>query len=92
MIISFAHKGLESYFHTGSKRGIQAAHASRLRLQLAALDSAKQIEDMDLPGYRLHPLKGDRKGVWSISVNGNWRITFKFSGGNAEVIDYEDYH
>jgi toxin HigB-1 len=92
MIISFVHKGLESYFHTGSKRGIQAAHASRLRLQLAALDSAKQIEDMDLPGYRLHPLKGDRKGVWSISVNGNWRITFKFSGGNAEVVDYEDYH
>jgi toxin HigB-1 len=92
MTASFVHKGLENYFRTGSKKGIQATHANRLRLQLAALDSAKQIEDMDLPGYRLHPLKGDRKGTWSISVNGNWRITFKFVGGNAEVIDYEDYH
>jgi toxin HigB-1 len=92
MILSFVHKGLENYFRTGSKRGIQAVHAGRLRLQFAALDSAKHIEDMDLPGYRLHPLKGDRKGAWSISVNGNWRVTFKFTSGNAEIVDYEDYH
>jgi toxin HigB-1 len=92
MIFSFVHKGLEDFFRTGSKRGIQPAQATRLRMQLAALDSAKQIEDMDLPGYRLHGLKGDRKGTWSITVNGNWRITFKFVGGNAEIIDYEDYH
>jgi toxin HigB-1 len=92
MIISFVHKGLEDFFRTGSKRGIQPAQATRLRMQLAALDSAKQIEDMDLPGYRLHGLKGDRKGTWSIAVNGNWRITFKFVGGNAEIVDYEDYH
>jgi toxin HigB-1 len=92
MIVSFVHKGLEDFFRTGSKRGIQPAQASRLRMQLAALDSAKQIEDLDLPGYRLHGLKGDRKGTWSITVNGNWRITFKFVGGNAEIVNYEDYH
>jgi toxin HigB-1 len=92
MIVSFVHKGLEDFFRTGSKRGIQPAQAARLRMQLAALDSAKQIEDMDLPGYRLHGLKGDRKGTRSVTVNGNWRITFKFVGGNAEIVDYEDYH
>lgn len=92
MIVSFVHKGLENFFRTGSKKGIQPSHALRLRMQLAALHSAKQAEDMDLPGYRLHALKGDRKGVWSITVNGNWRITFRFANGNAEVVDYEDYH
>jgi toxin HigB-1 len=92
VILSFAHKGLETFYRTGNKKGIQPSHANRLRMQLAALDSAKQIEDMNLPGYRLHELKGDRKGSWSITVNGNWRITFKFSRGNAEIVEYEDYH
>ena len=92
MILSFRHKGLEKFYATGSLKGIQASQAKRLRLQLAALDSASVVEDMALPGYRLHELKGERKGIWSISVNGNWRITFKFSEGNAEVVDYEDYH
>ncbi|MEO1593939.1 MAG: type II toxin-antitoxin system RelE/ParE family toxin [Pseudomonadota bacterium] len=92
MIISFRHKGLSRYFESGSKAGIQAKHASRLRLQLAALDSAQTIEDMDIPGYRLHPLKGRSKGRWSIWVSGNWRLTFEFRDGNVHVLDYEDYH
>jgi proteic killer suppression protein len=92
MIKSFKHKGLEEYFASGKTRGIQAAHANKLRMQLVALDTATSIEDMDIPGYRLHPLKGSRKGIWSITVNGNWRITFEFSDGNAYIVNYEDYH
>ena len=61
-------------------------------MQLAALDTASSIDDMDIPGYRLHPLKGDRKGLWSISVSGNWRLTFQFTDGNVFILDYEDYH
>lgn len=61
-------------------------------MQLAALNTACSIDDMDIPGYRLHPLKGDRKGIWSISVSGNWRLTFEFTDGSAYIIDYEDYH
>ena len=76
MIKSFKHKGLEAFFNAGTTRGIQAAHAKKLRLQLAALDTATVIEDMNIPGYRLHPLKGDQKGRWSMTVNGNWRVTF----------------
>jgi len=71
---------------------VQASHAKRLRMQLAALDTAQAVEDMDIPGFRLHPLKGPMRGRWSISVNGNWRITFEFQDGNAYVLDYEDYH
>lgn len=92
MIKSFKHKGLKNYFESGNTRGIQAAHAKKLRLQLAALDTAISIDDMDIPGYQLHPLKGNRKGLWSISVSGNWRVTFEFSDGNAFILDYEDYH
>jgi len=92
MIKSFRHKGLEAFFMTGSLKGIQAPHAKRLRLQLAALDTATEIEDMNIPGYRLHELKGDRKGVWSLTVSGNWRLTFTFDNGNAEIVNYEDYH
>ncbi len=92
MIKSFKHKGLAEFFASGKTRGIQAAHASKLRMQLAALDTAAVIEDMDIPGYRLHPLKGSRKGIWSISVNGNWRIAFEFQDGNAYIVNYEDYH
>lgn len=92
MIKSFKHKGLKIYFETGKSQGIQASHAKKLRMQLAALDTASSIDDMDIPGYRLHPLKGDRKGLWSISVSGNWRLTFKFADGNVFVLDYEDYH
>jgi toxin HigB-1 len=92
MIKSFKHKGLGEFFASGKTRGIQAVHANKLRMQLGALDSATSIDDMDIPGYRLHPLKGSRKGIWSITVNGNWRITFEFSDGNAYIVNYEDYH
>jgi proteic killer suppression protein len=92
MIKSFAHKGLEKFFKTGSKAGIQAAHENRLRVQLAKLESAKSPQDMDLPAWRLHPLKGTLKGHWSVSVSGNWRLTFRFAGEDAEVVDYQDYH
>ncbi len=92
MITSFRHKGLRRYFESGSVSGIQPAHAKRLQMQLAALDTASTIADMDVPGFRLHPLKGSGKGRWSIWVNGNWRITFEFVDGNALILDYEDYH
>jgi len=92
MILSFKHKGLKKYYETGSTAGIQTRHAKKLRLLLAALDTAKIIDDMDLPGFSLHPLKGDRSGIWSISVSGNWRVTFKFEEGNAQIVNYEDYH
>lgn len=92
MIKSFKHKGLRSFFETGSLAGIQASHAKRLRMQLAALDTAQTIEDMDVPGFRLHPLKGDRMSIWSITVSGNWRVTFEFSDGHAYIVNYEDYH
>lgn len=92
MIKSFRHKGLRKLYETGSGAGIQASHKVRVRLQLSALDTAQTIEDMDIPGFRLHPLKGKLKGRWSISVSGNWRITFEFRDGNAFILDYEDYH
>ena len=92
MIKSFRHKGLKRFFETGRTAGIQARHAKRLRLQLAALDTAMTIEDMLIPGYRLHPLKGRFRGRWAIWVSGNWRLTFEFAGGDAYLLDYEDYH
>ncbi|MDD5385226.1 MAG: type II toxin-antitoxin system RelE/ParE family toxin [Gallionella sp.] len=92
MITTFRHKGLRKYFESGSLAGIQPAHANRLKMQLAALDTAQVIEDMDIPGFRLHPLKGSERGRWSIWVNGNWRVTFEFENRNALVLDYEDYH
>ncbi len=92
MIKSFRHKGLRRLFETGSTSGIQVSHAKRLRMQLVALDTAQTIDDMDIPGFRLHPLKGDLDGRWAVTVSGNWRITFEFRDGNAYVLDYEDYH
>jgi toxin HigB-1 len=92
MIQSFRHKGLAKFFATGSRAGIQAVHADRLRLILAALNAAAVPSDMGLPGLKLHPLKGARSGIWSVNVSGNWRVTFRFSGKDAVDIDYEDYH
>ncbi len=92
MIKSFAHKGLENFFLTGSNAGIQPQHAKRLRLVLAQLHQARTITDMNIPTLRLHELKGDRKGTWSVTVQANWRITFRFVEGDAEVVNYEDYH
>ena len=92
MIRSFKRKGLARFFETGSKSGIHAQHAERLRLILGRLSAAAKPDDMGLPGLRLHPLKGTRKGTWAVWVSGNWRITFRFVGADAEMIDYEDYH
>lgn len=92
MIKSFKHKGLEKFYNTGSTKGIQAQHSNKLRMQLAALDTAQEIEDMDIPGYRLHQLKGDRQNIWSIKINANWRLTFEFTDGNVYILNYEDYH
>jgi proteic killer suppression protein len=92
MIQSFKHKGLERYFLKGSTSGIQAAHEKKLRLILGRLQAAAEVKDMDLPGLYLHQLKGKYKGRWSVRVNGNWRVTFKFDTPDAVDLDYEDYH
>jgi proteic killer suppression protein len=92
MIKTFRHKGLEVFFRTGSKAGIQPHHAVRLQIQLTALNMAKQPEDMNAPGWRLHPLGRDLAGHWSVWVNGNWRVTFKFDGTDVGLVDYQDYH
>lgn len=92
MIISFAHKGLEKFFTTGSKAGVNPDHTSKLQRQLAMLNVAKEPQEMDYPGWRLHLLTGKMSGYWSIWVSGNWRLTFRFSGVNAEIVDYQDYH
>ncbi|HHB77462.1 MAG TPA: Killer protein [Desulfobulbus sp.] len=92
MIKSFKHKGLKRFFTTGSTAGINPAHADRLEERLQALHTATIIDDMDLPGWRLHSLKGDRAGLWAVNVSGNWRVVFQFKDGHAYVVNYEDYH
>lgn len=92
MIRSFKHKGLAKFFRSGNTAGIQAIHAKKLRLILGRLNVAHKIKDMDLPGLRLHQLSGNRSKEWSVMVSGNWRITFLFIEGNAEDVNYEDYH
>ncbi len=92
MIKSCAHKGLEKYFLAGNAARIQVIHGKKLRLILAQLDKAKTIDDMDIPTLHLHELKGSRKGIWSVTVQANWRVTFRLVNGDAEVVNYEDYH
>lgn len=92
MIVSFRHKGLEQFFRTGSKAGINARFADKLEVQLSALDAATGPEQMSVPSWALHPLHGELRGHWSVKVNGNWRLTFRFTGENAEVVDLQDYH
>ena len=92
MITSFRHRGLEKFFRTGSKAGIQPKHAARLRLQLFALDNAKSPLDLNAPGWRLHELSGSLAGHCAISVSGNWRLTFTFEDEDAAFVDYQDYH
>jgi len=98
MIKTFRHKGLEKFFKRGTKAGIVAAHAPRLTLQLAVLNRAKNPDEMNLPGWDLHTLTGknpkkqDVKGHYSVSVKGNWRLTFAFEDGDAILVDYQDYH
>lgn len=92
MIRSFRHRGLKRLYERGDRRRVRADHAARLELALADLDDARRPSDLDLPGYRLHLLRGDRRGFWSISVSGNWRIVFRFHDGDAYDVDLVDYH
>lgn len=92
MIKTFRHKRLQTFFETSSKAGIQPHHAPKLKRQLARLNVAKTPDYMGLPGWNLHCLSGDLAGHWSVSVNGNWRVTFAFEGGDAVLLDYQDYH
>lgn len=92
MIKSFKHKGLKKFFETGSTAGIDPKQAKKISVRLSVLNLAKEIKDIDLPGFFLHPLTGERKGQWSITVTGYWRITFELSNGDVYIVNYEDYH
>jgi len=92
MIKHFRHKGLAGFYETGSKAGIQAKHADRIRLILARLNASHEPRDMNLPGLRLHSLSGEYQGYWAVDVSGNWRIVFKFEGQDVIDVDYLDYH
>jgi proteic killer suppression protein len=92
VIKDFCHKGLKKFYRTGTRAGIQPSHAPRLARQLARLNSATSPMDMNLPGWNLHPLKGDLAEKWAVNVNGNWRLIFKFKNGDVFGIDYDDYH
>jgi toxin HigB-1 len=92
MIKSFNHKGLEEFFYTESKKGIRPEHAKRLARILDRLNAAGDLKDMNYPGSFLHQLSGDKKGLHSVRVSGNWRIFFQFIDGDAYVVDYDDYH
>lgn len=92
MIKSFIHKGLKKFYESGSTKGIQFEHRKKIRMRLSALDTAFCIEDLQLPGFNLHQLKGDRNEIYSIRVSGNWRITFRFKDGDVYIVNYEDYH
>ena len=92
VIRSFKHKGLLRFFTEGSSQGVQADHIKRLRIMLAQLDSAENLKALDLPGLRLHPLKGRLYGFYSLAISGNWRLVFRFSNGDVFEVDYLDYH
>ena len=92
MIVSFRHKGLEALYRAGTKKGVQAAHVGKLNRILSVLDVAQSPDDVALPSFRLHPLKGELAGHWSVWVNGNWRVTFRFAKQDVELVDYRDYH
>ena len=92
MIKSFKHKGLGRLFIKGSASAVQAGYAPRITLIFDAIDAAEQVKELDLPGLRLHRLKGDKRNLWSIKMLGNWRITFEFENGDAHILDLEDYH
>lgn len=92
VIVSFRHDGLKRFFETGSKAGIQPAHAVKLSRQLVTLNRANSPGAMNIPGWDLHPLKGESAGLWAVKVNGNWRMTFGIQGKDAVLVDYRDYH
>lgn len=92
MIRSFRHKGLRDLFEKGERRKLKQDHVAKIERVLARLDEAVDVADMDLPGFRLHQLKGDLRDSWAVSISGNWRITFRFEDGDAYDVDYLDYH
>ena len=92
MIKHFEHKELEAFFNSGSKAGIQSIHAMRLQMQLFRLNAAKSAEDMNAPGWKLHPFKGKLQGFWAVWVDKNWRLVFAFEGEDAVLVNYQDYH
>jgi len=92
VIRSFKHKGLESFFRDGERSGIDPSHSGRLARILDRLDASVTAQDMNLPGFKLHELKGREKGLWAVSVSGNWRVVFRFEGNDAVQVDYLDYH
>ena len=92
MILSFRHKGLKRLFTTGDKSGVNPRQVVRLTHMLATLAASAEPNGMNMPGYQLHPLKGDRKGQWAVSVSGNWRLVFEFDGAHATNVDLIDYH
>ncbi len=92
MIRSIRHKGLKRLFEQDDPTGVNREHVAKLKNILATLHAAPTVAHMDLPGFRLHPLKGERKGVFSVTVRANWRVTFRFVAGDAEDVDYVDYH
>ena len=92
MIRTFRHKGLERFFTASDHRAIDASHAGRIRRMLDRLDAAVRAEDMNVPGYKFHGKKGNRKGTYAVSVSGNWRMTFRFEAGHAVEVNLEDYH
>lgn len=92
MIKSIKHKGLKKFFNSGSTQGIKADHANRLKIRLAVLDRAITLDDIAVMNWNLHSLSGDKEGQYAISVNGNWRLFFKFEDGHIYLLDYDDYH
>jgi proteic killer suppression protein len=92
MIRTIRHKGLKRLYESDDPRGVDAGHVEKLRDILVRLDAAHSAADMDVPGFRLHPLKGASKGFWAVTVRANWRVTFRFAGHDATDVDYLDYH
>ncbi len=92
MIETFRHKGLRQLFEDDNPKGVRAEHLRKIRQILAFLDAANSLEDLNYPALRLHPLKGEMKGFWSLWVNGNWRIVFTFEDGAFKKVDLVDYH
>jgi len=92
MIRSIHHRGLRRLYEDNDPRGVMAEHAEKLRDILARLDAARVVTDMDLPGFRLHPLRGNLRGYWAVTVRANWRVIFRFADGEASEVDYVDYH
>jgi proteic killer suppression protein len=92
VIASFRHRGLRRLYQHDDHRGVSAAHVDKIKRILARLDEATEVRNMALPGFDLHPLKGKLKGLWAVSVSGNWRIVFRFEKGNAYDVDLIDYH